>query len=198
MKTNAFISIGFGVMIGLASCSNKNNNESESMLTDSSMMDTSSSDTTWYDEAHASISGTKADTTVSGMAHFTRKGDNVELSLELNIPKKANSTVAVHFHEHGACGDMGNDAHGHWNPTNEDHGQWGSAQYHSGDIGNIKLDKDGKVTFKVETNRWTIGGPSSSNILNKALIVHSGVDDYKTQPTGNSGTRIGCGVISNN
>ena len=73
--------------------------------------------------------------------------------LTLNVPKKANSTVAVHFHEHGDCSDAGKGVHGHWNPTKEDHGKWGSAKYHSGDIGNIKLDKDGKATLTIETDR---------------------------------------------
>ncbi|MDT3403888.1 superoxide dismutase family protein [Mucilaginibacter terrae] len=205
MKNQTLLLSVLCISLAFTSCkSGGNKSNSDSTSADSSVktveetkhMDHAAMDTAMYDSAHADITATKPDTTVSGTAHFTRKDAEVELQLTLTIPKKANSTVAVHFHEHGDCGDMGKGAHGHWNPTKEDHGKWGAAPYHSGDIGNIKLDKDGKATFTVKTDRWTIGGPEKTNILNRSLIVHSGVDDYKTQPTGNSGSRIGCGVIN--
>jgi Cu-Zn family superoxide dismutase len=60
------------------------------------------------------------------------------------------------------------------------------------------LDAGGSGTVKVSSDRWTIGGDEKTNVLGRAVIVHSGVDDYKTQPTGNAGSRIGCGVISAN
>ena len=201
MKKHFLKAIGFCLVLGMAACGGGEKTEAVDTLEDTSKMSdtamhTMAVDTAMYEAASADLSGTKADTVVTGMAKFTHKGDKVELVLALNVPKKANSTVAVHFHEHGDCGDEGKGAHGHWNPTKEDHGKWGSAKYHSGDIGNIKLDKDGKATLTIETDRWTIGGPEKTNILNRAIIVHSGVDDYTTQPTGNSGSRIGCGVIN--
>ena len=147
--------------------------------------------------AHAQISSLKADTAGSGRAEFVETADNkVEMSLTLKFEKLANKSVAVHFHEHGACGDDGNEAHGHWNPTGEAHGQWNSSTFHSGDIGNIQLDAQGNGSVTLSSDRWTIGGDEKTNILGRAIIVHSGVDDYTTQPTGNSGSRIGCGVIS--
>jgi Cu-Zn family superoxide dismutase len=90
---------------------------------------------------------------------------------------------------------MGKMAHGHWNPTNQQHGKWGSSSFHLGDIGNVPLDAAGKGSLEMETNLWTIGGDSTSNILNRSVIVHGGTDDFTTQPTGNAGSRIGCGVI---
>lgn len=146
--------------------------------------------------AEANITATYSDTAVTGSAKFdSTKNGKVKLVLTLSVPSKAGKSVAVHFHEHGDCGDKGNLSHGHWNPTQAQHGKWGTANFHSGDIGNIKLDKKGNATFDVETDLWTLGGPAKTNILNKALIVHSGEDDYKSQPSGNSGNRIGCGVI---
>ena len=103
--------------------------------------------------------------------------------------------VAVHLHEHGDCGDKGQMAHGHWNPTNAQHGKWESGSFHLGDIGNVRLDSKGRGTLTINTKLWTLGGAPSTNILGKAVIVHGGVDDYTTQPTGNAGSRIGCGVI---
>ena len=153
----------------------------------------SASDTAQH--AMATISGTKADTTLNGTATFDKDGNEVKMHLELTVPSKANQSVAVHFHAMSDCGDMGKMAGGHWNPTHEDHGKWGTGKYHSGDIGNITLDGTGKGMIDVKTNRWSLGGDSTTNIIGKTIIVHSGVDDYTTQPSGNSGERIGCGVI---
>lgn len=146
--------------------------------------------------AEAEITGTKSDTTVNGTASFTREADGkVKLDLQLTVPLLANKSVAVHLHEHGECGNSGNDSHGHWNPTHKQHGKWGTGEFHSGDIGNISLDSAGKGTFSVTTDLWSLGGDSTTNILDRAVIVHSGVDDYTSQPAGNAGSRIGCGVI---
>lgn len=145
--------------------------------------------------AQASISGTYSDTTVEGTATFDQTDGKVKMVLNLNIPAKANKSVAVHLHEHGDCGDMGKGAHGHWNPTNKQHGKWGSESFHSGDIGNVELDAQGKGSLTLETALWSIGGDSTTNILDRAVIVHGGVDDYVSQPSGNAGDRIGCGVI---
>ncbi len=161
--------------------------------TTSSSMDTSSNANT---TAEAALSGTQSDTTLSGTARFTENNGQVKLALNVDIPKMANKTVAVHLHEHGSCGDMGKEAHGHWNPTKANHGKWGSDNFHRGDIGNIDLDGEGKGTIAIETDLWSISGSDSTkNILNKAVIVHGGKDDFTTQPTGNAGSRIGCGVI---
>jgi Cu-Zn family superoxide dismutase len=145
--------------------------------------------------AQAAISGTYSDTTVEGSASFDQMDGKVKMVLDLTIPAKANKSVAVHLHEHGDCGDMGKGAHGHWNPTDKQHGKWGSSSFHSGDIGNVELDGQGKGSLTLETDLWSIGGDSTTNILNKAVIVHGGVDDYVSQPSGNAGDRIGCGVI---
>lgn len=146
--------------------------------------------------AEAAITATYADTTVSGTAKFDATDDGkVKLTLDISVPSKAGKSVAVHIHEHGDCGDNGNMSHGHWNPTNQQHGKWGSASFHSGDIGNVQLDAEGKGTLTMETDLWSLGGDEQKNILNRAVIVHGGVDDFTTQPTGNAGSRIGCGVI---
>jgi len=179
-------------------CTNSNtasDDQDSTGIMDHSM--TADSMGTSSDRASATISSVKADTSGSGKVEFVKKNDNmVEMSLTVNFPKMANKSVAVHFHEHGDCSDEGKGAHGHWNPTNEPHGKWGSSTHHSGDIGNIELDAQGNGSITVSSDRWTIGGDDKTNVVNRAVIVHSGVDDYKTQPTGNAGSRIGCGVIT--
>lgn len=175
------------------------NNESTTTGENADTTSTTTTESTNENEARAQavLSGTQSDTTVTGTVNFKEDDGKVEMKLEINVPKKANSSVAVHIHEHGSCGDMGKEAHGHWNPTNENHGKWGTAPFHRGDIGNVKLDGEGKGTLELETDLWTISGSDTTkNILNKAIIVHGGEDDFKTQPTGNAGSRIGCGVIT--
>jgi Cu-Zn family superoxide dismutase len=177
----------------MACNSNNSSTKAEDSTGMKSMNSTPASDEITH--AMATISGTKADTTLNGTATFDKDGDQVKMHLELTVPLKANQSVAVHFHAMSDCGDMGKMAGGHWNPTNEQHGKWGTGSFHSGDIGNINLDAKGKGMIDIETNRWTLGGDSTTNIIGKTIIVHSGVDDYKSQPSGNSGERIGCGVI---
>lgn len=146
--------------------------------------------------AEAMLSGTQPDTTVTGTVQFTEDDGKVKMTLDITVPKKSNQSVAVHIHEHGNCGDMGKEAHGHWNPAKTNHGKWGSANFHRGDIGNVDLNGEGKGTLELETDLWSISGSDTTkNILNKAIIVHGGADDFTTQPTGNAGSRIGCGVI---
>jgi len=169
----------------------KDNSSDSAIVTHSDSVQHNSNAT----HAHAAISGTYTDTTVEGSASFDQMDGKVKMVLDLTIPSKANKSVAVHLHEHGDCGDMGKGAHGHWNPTNKQHGKWGSSSFHSGDIGNVKLDGQGKGSLTLETDLWSIGGDSTTNILNRAVIVHGGVDDYVSQPAGNAGDRIGCGVI---
>ncbi len=186
------------VVLTIAACSN-GRNMAESQ--DSTMMqtDTIAAGTNGPMVAHADIDATKSDTAGSGRVDFTSNGNgNVELKLKVSFPQLAGKSVAVHIHEHGDCSDAGKGAHGHWNPTNEAHGKWGSAAYHSGDIGNIDLDANGEGTATLSSDRWTIGGAENTNVLNRSIIVHSGVDDYTSQPSGNAGSRIGCGLITAN
>lgn len=147
------------------------------------------------DKAEALLSGTFPDTALSGTAKFENSNGKVKMVIDITVAAKAGKSVAVHIHEHGDCSDNGNMAHGHWNPGNAQHGKWGEGSFHAGDIGNIKLDAKGKGSLTLETDIWTLGGTPGKNILGKAIIVHGGVDDFKTQPTGNAGSRIGCGVI---
>ena|SRR6185295_11505829 len=148
--------------------------------------------------AIATISKTFNDTTVTGTATFTQMdAGDVTLTLDITVPSRANKSVAVHLHEMNDCSNSGTAAMGHWNPTNSTHGQLGVTKaYHLGDIGNIQLDASGHAKTIITTNAWNINGSDATrNVVGRSIIVHSGVDDYVTQPSGNSGTRIGCGGI---
>ena len=193
---NLFSALLIISIFSLVSCgSNETNTASENSDTTTAV--TSGVENKTSSSAEAILSGTQPDTTVTGTVSFNEDNGKVKMMLDITVPKKANQSVAVHIHEHGNCGDMGKEAHGHWNPTKMNHGKWGSAAFHSGDIGNVSLNAEGKGTLELETDLWSISGTDSTkNILNKAIIVHGGVDDFTTQPTGNAGSRIGCGVIN--
>lgn len=147
--------------------------------------------------AVATIQQVFKDTVVTGTATFSQMNDeDVTLTLDLTVPSKANKSVAVHLHMMSDCGNNAGNAMGHWNPTNANHGKFGSSSFHLGDIGNIPLDAKGHVTYTITTNAWNINGSDATrNIVGRSVMIHSGVDDYTTQPTGNSGTKIGCGGI---
>lgn len=207
MKALLNISV-FSLALAITACNNGGENKSTTDTTTTTPMtttDTSQSsmkmapDTAtvpMVEKAEVMLSGTYPDTTVTGTAKFTTgKNGKVKMVLDITVAAKAGKSVAVHLHEHGDCGDSGKMAHGHWNPTNAQHGKWGQGSFHLGDIGNVKLDSKGKGTVTLETDLWTLGGKWDKNVLGKAVIVHGGVDDFTTQPTGNAGSRIGCGVI---
>jgi len=109
-----------------------------------------------------------------------------------------NRLHAIHIHEKSDCSsDDGKSTGGHWNPTGTSHGKWGSPDgFHKGDIGNLTADENGKATVTLKTDLWCVGcQDDTKNVVGKAIIVHSGEDDFTTQPTGAAGGRISCGGI---
>ena len=131
---------------------------------------------------------------VAGKAVFTQIGDNIKLVVSL-----ANASAgehAVHIHATGDCSAPdGTSAGGHWNPTGVAHGKWGEGEFHLGDIGNMTVDDQGMGKIELTTNLWEMNTGSDIDIVGKAIIVHAGADDFVSQPSGNAGARIGCGVI---
>ncbi|MBR9915348.1 MAG: superoxide dismutase family protein [Algicola sp.] len=138
----------------------------------------------------------KSDSKVSGNIVFTQ--DNGAVTMVAVISGLSEGEHAIHIHEKADCSsDDGKSTGGHWNPTGEPHGKWGDdAGYHKGDIGNLTADANGHATITKVTDEWCIGcGDDTKDILGKAIIVHQGVDDFKSQPSGAAGTRVSCGGI---
>lgn len=100
-----------------------------------------------------------------------------------------------HIHEAGDCssGD-GMSAKGHFNPGGMPHGHFSSAGRHAGDLPALKADQGGASGLQVDLDLITVA-PGPASIIGRGLIVHADPDDYRTQPTGNSGARIACAVI---
>ena len=99
-----------------------------------------------------------------------------------------------HLHAKGDCSAPDATSAGdHWNPTNQAHGAPSAAAHHSGDLGNITADASGKAHVDVTVKGISLDGASS--VVGKAVIVHGKADDLKTQPSGNAGPRVACGVV---
>jgi len=108
----------------------------------------------------------------------------------------AGSTHGFHVHEHGDCSAPdASTAGGHFNPTGSEHGDPAGMVHHSGDIPNLVADAQGGVDVDVTVHGVSLATSTSDDVLGRALIVHRDADDYATQPSGNSGPRIACGVI---
>jgi Cu-Zn family superoxide dismutase len=108
---------------------------------------------------------------------------------------KPNGLHGFHVHETGNCASAdGTSAGGHFNPGGQPHGPQNAA-HHAGDLPALQADANGVVDQKFELAGPTVAaGPAS--LVGRSVIVHAQADDYATQPTGNSGARIGCGVIA--
>lgn len=134
---------------------------------------------------------------LSGTVVFTEEGDEVVMTAKIYGLEAG--PHAIHLHEEGDCSaEDASSAGGHWNPTDEPHGQWGDEDgFHRGDIGNIEIDSEGVGNITFSTDLWCIGcDDETRDILGQAVIVHRGVDDYSSQPSGAAGMRVGCGVIA--
>ncbi|MEA1786127.1 superoxide dismutase family protein [Arenibacter sp. GZD96] len=135
----------------------------------------------------------KSDTNVSGEITFTEA--NGEVKMVATISGLTPGEHAIHIHEKADCSAAdGTSTGGHWNPTFSAHGKWGATEgYHKGDIGNFTADADGNGKVEFATDEWCIGcGEDTKDITGKGVIVHQGVDDFVTQPTGAAGGRVSC------
>ena len=136
----------------------------------------------------------KSGSNTKGNATFTAKAGKV--TLKVKVTGLTPGEHAIHLHEKGDCSAPdGASAGGHWNPSAENHGKWGHAPFHHGDLGNLVADAKGKAELTIETDLWTIGDGKPSDVVGRSVIVHATADDFTTQPTGNAGGRVACGVI---
>lgn len=131
---------------------------------------------------------------VRGTVTFMPMGNGVHVIAELTgLPAGEHG---FHVHETGDCSAPdASSAGGHFNPTGAPHGAPTDAmgERHVGDLGNIEADASGNARYERVDELLALSGTNS--IVGKAVIVHANPDDFETQPTGNAGDRLACGVI---
>ena len=132
---------------------------------------------------------------VSGSVTLTPMGKGLHLTGEVGgLP--ANGTHAFHIHEKGDCSAAdASSAGGHFNPTGQPHGRAGQGAHHAGDADNLVADAKGVARVDAHLGGLSLGNGAANDVAGRAVIVHAAADDYSSQPAGNAGARVACGVI---
>jgi Cu-Zn family superoxide dismutase len=127
---------------------------------------------------------------VSGSVQLTAEGQDVRVTYNVK-GLKANQKHGFHIHEFGDCSSAdGSAAGGHFNPMSAPHGGPTDQAKHVGDLGNIVADAKGVASGEIR-----VTGLHLHMLAGRSLMVHAGEDDLKSQPAGNSGDRVACGII---
>jgi Cu-Zn family superoxide dismutase len=142
----------------------------------------------------AVLKGTAGESSLAGTVSFqdTKKGLEVVATLTGLTP----GMHAFHIHQFGSCDDMGKAAGSHYNPKGAPHGYLpkdGPHRAHAGDMGNLTVGPDGTARLETVLPKISLSH-GKSTVAGRAVIIHEKADDF-SQPLGNAGGRVGCGVI---
>ena len=133
---------------------------------------------------------------VTGEITFAAVDGGVAITGQVN-GLSPNTEHGFHVHETGDCSAPdGTSAGGHFNPTDSAHGRVSAGEHHVGDTDNIRADDTGVARVDTRLDGATLADGAPTDVLGRAVIVHADPDDYATQPTGNAGARLACGVIT--
>ena len=152
--------------------------------------------------AHAAATSAEAElkptqgNAVNGWVKFTQQDG--QLHIDADVKGLTPGAHGFHLHEKGDCSAPdGTSAGGHFNPGSQQHGDPSHAMHHGGDFGNLTADASGHSTLhlSVPTSQISLDSGAANNIVGRGMIVHADLDDYVTQPTGNAGKRLACGVV---
>lgn len=137
----------------------------------------------------------RADGSWAGVATISRRSDGIFLSLSAEAP--AAGSYGMHLHAVGKCqGPEFTSAGPHWNPSMKQHGRDNPMGAHEGDLPNVDAGADRKIVLEYKMPEFMLSG--ATGLLDAdggALVIHEKADDYKTDPSGNSGKRIICGIF---
>ncbi len=133
--------------------------------------------------------------TVSGRVWFTQGTHHTMAHFDVS-GLRPGIEHGIHIHEKGDCSAAdAASAGGHFNPAGHPHAHWQAAQRHSGDLPNMRADANGVARGVFAIDPLDLGsGPAG--ILGRSVVVHRDPDDHRSQPAGNSGPRVACGVIA--
>lgn len=129
---------------------------------------------------------------VHGVIHFVQRGDTVTITGE--VTGLTPGEHGFHIHEYGDCSDdKALNAGAHYNPASKKHGGPHDEERHAGDLGNITADAQGVARIQLTDKVIRLSGPHS--IVGRSVVVHEKRDDLKSQPAGDAGARVACGII---
>jgi len=130
---------------------------------------------------------------LSGTVTFTEVADGVQVQAEITGLTPGNH--GFHVHEFGDCSAAdASSAGAHFNPTNKPHAGPDATERHVGDMGNVEADASGKAKLEYVDHQISLTNDQQS-VIGRSVVVHAKADDLKSQPTGDSGARVACGVI---
>ena len=158
------------------------------------MTDDSRSATSHPVVAIAEITPTEG-SSVAGQVRFRLQGDVVAIAGE--ITGLSPGGHGIHIHENGDCSAAdASSAGGHFDPADDAHGAPEDAndQHHVGDLGNVVADAEGNASLGLTDSELKLS-PAPTNVVGRALIIHADADDFTSQPSGDAGDRLACGVI---
>ena len=132
-----------------------------------------------------------------GQAKFAARNGGVQMSV--TVANLSPGVHAIHIHEAGKCDAPAfTTAGGHFNPENKQHGMQNPAGHHAGDLPNLTVGANGKGTFESTIQDVTLAGDGATSLFHAggtSVVIHAVADDMKTDPAGNAGVRVACGVI---
>ncbi len=144
--------------------------------------------------ASATLQATEGNS-VAGTLEFTSVDGGVRVTGQ--VTGLQGGEHGFHVHENGDCSAPdASSAGGHFNPASTAHGRVGQGEHHAGDSDNISANAQGVATVDTLLQGVTLGDATGTDIVGRGVIVHADPDDYTTQPTGNAGGRLACGVIA--
>lgn len=182
MKLFTKVLSGFFALVLIAGCVQKDEEIHTENDNDSS---------TDFANAVASIYPTDGNE-VSGTVTFTQGSDGIDINAE--ISGLSEGEHGFHIHQYGDCTAAdGTSAGGHYAPDGDPHGSPEDANSHDGDLGNITADAEGNASMSTSSSDIVMNGAKS--IIGRAVVIHSGADDFTSQPSGAAGSRVACGVI---
>lgn len=133
-------------------------------------------------------------------ATLTSVDDGVNIHLTSDDFSGGDTKHAFHVHEKGVCEpDDFESAGGHYNPTDKNHGKEDADGPHAGDFDNIEVNPEGEMDVEFVTDQISLDKHADNTVFSEdgtSLVIHADEDDYKTQPAGDAGDRIACGVIT--
>jgi Cu-Zn family superoxide dismutase len=188
-------------LFALAGCTKDRATDSGGNGADQSTMQTAAPapepETISVPRATAVLQGAPTDTDFKGTVTFIQEGNGVRIVADL-AGVDTDGKHGFHVHQTGECVHGEGDKHftsagGHFNPGNANHACPPEEPRHAGDLGNIEVTR-GVGHLEETSTLLSLSGPNS--VVGKAIILHAKADDCKTQPTGDAGDRLACGVVT--